>query len=384
VSIDLSKIRTKPAGQRKSEFFSLLGTARERLGAFRLLPGAGVRRLVDRALTWLGIALYHCGLARLVIRLNGRSPRVLTYHAIEEGETPFTRGLAISTTPAQLEAHLRFLGRHYRVVPLEALGDGSPDQPCVAITFDDGFRSVYVYAWPLLRAARMPATLFLTTDAIGNKGLIWTHELNGFLQHDPATALPIIARHLGHEQCPGVRDVIRLLVDQFDPERIERLLGDLRQACGVDPGALARELRQYCDWQELTEMADVMRFGHQTASHLPLAGLPIRRCREQIRDGAHQLRHLPPSRCFASPFDRHDERVRDVAIGMGYRVILGTDHEPASSSPTEFDPTRIRRIPAGASSPGELFARMEVVGPVTVWLGRLSQRAGAVVRRRAR
>jgi hypothetical protein len=112
----------------------------------------------DLILTCSGIVVYYCGLARLVIGLRPRSPRVLMYHACEEAESDFTRGLSINTTPARFAAQLDFLQKYYRVVPLESLGgDAQPDR-AVVITFDDGFRSVYDHALPLLSARNLPAT----------------------------------------------------------------------------------------------------------------------------------------------------------------------------------------------------------------------------------
>ena len=39
--------------------------------------------------------------------------------------------------------------------------------PGVVLTFDDGFRDVYEHAWPLLREAHLPFTLYLATAFIG-------------------------------------------------------------------------------------------------------------------------------------------------------------------------------------------------------------------------
>jgi peptidoglycan/xylan/chitin deacetylase (PgdA/CDA1 family) len=54
-----------------------------------------------------------------------------------------------------------------RDLPDELAADGPPPSDArVAITFDDGYRSVYEYAWPMLREAGFPATVYLPTDSI--------------------------------------------------------------------------------------------------------------------------------------------------------------------------------------------------------------------------
>ncbi len=47
-------------------------------------------------------------------------------------------------------------------------------EKAVVITIDDGYRSVYDVAWPILRKYNVPATLFVYTDFIGgSKALSW-------------------------------------------------------------------------------------------------------------------------------------------------------------------------------------------------------------------
>lgn len=93
---------------------------------------------------------------------------VLMYHRIgEESAFPST-----SVSREQFEEHVSLLenGR-YTVWPLDRLvealraGGKIPDNT-VAITFDDAYRTVYETAWPRLRRAGFPFTLFASTGAI--------------------------------------------------------------------------------------------------------------------------------------------------------------------------------------------------------------------------
>jgi len=95
---------------------------------------------------------------------------VFIYHRFGEMAFPTT-----SVSIAQLEAHIAELkSGPYQVMPLEkiidtmAAGQPLPDHT-VAITMDDGFASVYSQAWPRLRAAGLPFTLFISTDAIDER-----------------------------------------------------------------------------------------------------------------------------------------------------------------------------------------------------------------------
>src|SRR3954452_18948216 len=119
-----------------------------------------MKSVLDSLLTSLGLLVYAIGLAGPLTRANRRSPKVLMYHAVDEAENDFSRGLSINTTPAQFASHLAFLSRHYRIVNLAELLEVRPTEPTVAITFDDGFRSVHEQAWPILRKHRAAATCY--------------------------------------------------------------------------------------------------------------------------------------------------------------------------------------------------------------------------------
>jgi peptidoglycan/xylan/chitin deacetylase (PgdA/CDA1 family) len=80
------------------------------------------------------------------------------------------------TVPTSLFAsHLEFLHDHaYTVIPVRKLVDNylrnriPPPPRAVAITVDDGHRSIFTDMLPLMRKYRFPATLFLYPSAISN------------------------------------------------------------------------------------------------------------------------------------------------------------------------------------------------------------------------
>lgn len=100
---------------------------------------------------------------------------ILTYYRF--GEEAYA---STNTKLAEFDAHLKELtsGR-YNVLPLlDVLSairarQALPERT-VAITLDDGFASAYAHAWPRLRAARLPFSVFVTTGPIDakSKGLM--------------------------------------------------------------------------------------------------------------------------------------------------------------------------------------------------------------------
>jgi peptidoglycan/xylan/chitin deacetylase (PgdA/CDA1 family) len=94
---------------------------------------------------------------------------VLVYHAIGRvpRNAPDWNGFVGRD---RFASQMRYLAEHRRVVALEDLVD--PEEPAdrrVAITFDDGYRSTFEHAVPVLRELGLPATFFVPTRWIGRR-----------------------------------------------------------------------------------------------------------------------------------------------------------------------------------------------------------------------
>lgn len=109
-----------------------------------------------------------CGPARATER---DSAVVVMYHRFGDGRFPAT-----NIRLDQFDAHLEELRRGgYHVLPLpeivDALQAGRPlPDKSVAITIDDAWASVHRHAWPRLKAANLPFTLFVVTDETDRGG----------------------------------------------------------------------------------------------------------------------------------------------------------------------------------------------------------------------
>jgi len=92
---------------------------------------------------------------------------VLVYHRFGDSRYPST-----NIRMDQFRAHLRELEQpRYHVLPVPEIiarlrnGPPLPDHT-VGITVDDAYRTIYTEAWPLLKAARLPFTIFVATRAV--------------------------------------------------------------------------------------------------------------------------------------------------------------------------------------------------------------------------
>ena len=87
---------------------------------------------------------------------------ILTYHSIDDSGSP------VSVSPAQFRAHCAFLASgRIRVVSPHQLLELPNNTDAVAITFDDGFASVWTEAAPRLADRGLPATVFVVSSHVG-------------------------------------------------------------------------------------------------------------------------------------------------------------------------------------------------------------------------
>jgi peptidoglycan/xylan/chitin deacetylase (PgdA/CDA1 family) len=314
----------------------------------------------DVLLTCLGIFLYYGGLARVVIRVRQRAPRVLMYHACEERESDFTRGLSSNTTPAHFGDQLDFLRKYYQIVPLASLAREPMPDRAVVITFDDGFRSVYEQAFPLLRARNLPATCYLTTDVLERRGIIWLNELNWFLSRHRAVVMPLLSQRLGLLPRSSRGGIIQQVIAHYDRETIRNLVAELRSTTGSGPESLM-ESPLYLDHEQIGAMSrNGFTFGNHTASHAVLSRLSDLECRDEIVRAGVALDSIPEStRSLAYPFGLFTDSTRQIAEELGYTMLMEVE---GSNNP--WDRLHVGRVNVTSISPAVLFAKMEVTAPI--------------------
>jgi peptidoglycan/xylan/chitin deacetylase (PgdA/CDA1 family) len=106
---------------------------------------------------------------------------ILMYHDIGYGEGSFF------VTPENFNRQMEYIRKHgYEVISLDDLVSAIRDKrplrgKKVVITFDDGYKNVLKYAYPVLKKYAFPATVFIITDFTGRK--------SAFLNWDEVTLM---------------------------------------------------------------------------------------------------------------------------------------------------------------------------------------------------
>lgn len=113
--------------------------------------------------------------------VSGQSVTILTYHSVEpktdKKEGAMQRHYHIY--PENFEAQMQYLKDNgYHPVTMKQLtdsyrnGTGLPSK-AVVLTFDDGWKNQYTYAYPILRKFGYSATFFIITKVRGGSYMTW-------------------------------------------------------------------------------------------------------------------------------------------------------------------------------------------------------------------
>jgi len=226
-------------------------------------------RLARQVVYWL---LVLSGLAWLAMRVNRRKVLVLAYHGVYTGPSDaLLNHDGMHVRERRFVRQIRWVARHYRVVPIDELGTPAPaGRPRAVITLDDGYRNVRRVVFPILKARSLPATLFLPTDfVLGRRGL-WWDRLRAMLA---ATATPTLRCSLaGRDHLLPVRTIAERVaaaealspeIRNVPPARREALLAELAARLGVpgrDAGAFGAPLAA-------GEIREMLRHGVTVGSH---------------------------------------------------------------------------------------------------------------------
>jgi peptidoglycan/xylan/chitin deacetylase (PgdA/CDA1 family) len=200
------------------------------------------------------------------------------------------------------EAQLAFLQRHHAVVPLadvvRALTSGArlPRRAAV-ITIDDGYRSVYRVAYPVLKRLGLPASVYLATAFVDERRFLWTDRVEYAVNHAKAGGLevaiglrPVRLTLDGRQSRMSADRTLRSQIKTLPQVSLEQAVDAVERAAGCAVAGAASDLYEPMRWSEAAEMqaSGLITFGSHTHSHVILA-----RC-----EPAHTARELRQSKAI--------------------------------------------------------------------------------------
>ena len=123
---------------------------------------------------------HYSGIFRLSSLINRNVLSILMYHGffLPADKTGLTIFKSKHLNIEIFENHLKLFTKYCTPISLEAaiVSKKLPPNPIV-LTFDDGYKNNYIYAFPLLKKYKVPATIFVTTGFVDRTDYLWTDRL---------------------------------------------------------------------------------------------------------------------------------------------------------------------------------------------------------------
>ena len=316
-------------------------------------PGSGLRRsaktLVKTAVKQaVASVAYHSGLINVLSTVRSRlsdQALVLMYHRVRpEAGDP----LSLAITTEAFEKQVRYLAARCNVLPLgeiaEFLCQGAElPRNAVTITFDDGFRDNYQYAYPILRRYGVSATVFVSTDLIGTMERPWFDKIQLMIARAGGDSLTLNGRmnrrfdlSSPEAKARAICAVTKALKDG-SRESIEAHVREIEAQLGKSWNGS----RAMLNWDELAEMcANGIEIGSHGRTHMILTKLPrqdavaeIRRSKQEIEERLGcEVRSFSYPNGHREDFDaRLKAELRRAGYALGCANILGrvtTDTDP--------------------------------------------------------
>lgn len=170
---------------------------------------------------------------------------IVMYHSVNPGAMPENR-LAIST--ATFEHQMHFLKyHHYNVLPLESLATLIKERKkipskTISITFDDGYKDNYIYAFPILKKYHLPATVFIITDEVGRADRLSWDQIKAM---QDSGIITFGSHTLGPEPLINIKSEQDLKKQIFDSKKIlEEKLGRPISAFSYPEGRFNNRIKQ--------------------------------------------------------------------------------------------------------------------------------------------
>ena len=316
-------------------------------------------RALRRVLHVIGLALFRLGLARRIIALRKRSLRVLLYHAVEDQETPFTAGLSVSVSKAMFDANLSYFKDYYNVVDVSDIYSSALPDNALAITIDDGYRSVYENALPLLSKHQLPACVYLNTCAVEGR-LIWVNELSWALVTHPKEALAICHQFPGLSDTDSRLEIIDRIKREFAPAEIRELRKRLQEAIAV-----VDNHKLYADEAELEEMKQSgIKLGFHTRDHYNLTNCDKGELANQLDSSS--LKGLIDPSSFAYPFGEFNDQSIALMDASDYSNVM-----TVGCNNDRFSNKHVDRLEVFSDDPAVVFAKIELEEAVVAAIRRL-------------
>ena len=230
----------------------------------------------------------------------------------------------LEITPDYLEQLiLSYMGNGYRFVSIDNIVECINkmrwpwQKKMVNISFDDGFRDIYEYAYPIFKKYNIPFTIYLTTAFPEGKAELWWIQLEQLIANN--TTLVVQDQEYQCRTADEKRQLFNELIQQIyqSSDTPSRVFEQWFAGYQMDMAGLA------LTWDELAEMlsSGLLTVGSHTQSHPMLTKIPTEEVRQELLESKNLIeQHLSiPVNHFSYPHSAYNMEIANELRLVGYK-----------------------------------------------------------------
>ena len=258
----------------------------------------------------------------------------MLHHVAEKNFDRIPTNEDLKVSPTFLEGIiLKYKKQGFDFISLDQLNkiitsNKKPERPFIAFTIDDGYLDNYTKALPVFERQQVPFTIFVATDFIDKKAILWWDILEGLVLNNDSVKMgeDEYQCHTFQEKWNTFR-IIREKILHIDQTKLEKGLREAFSHYDIDWYEPIQ--RQAISWEQIKEISQhpLCTIGGHTVSHLALNGLSEQEFQEEVANGIAKLQSAigKPIQHFAYPYGSPNEigeREYDLISKFNFKTVF--------------------------------------------------------------
>jgi peptidoglycan/xylan/chitin deacetylase (PgdA/CDA1 family) len=230
--------------------------------------------------------------------------------------------------PKSFEEQIKYLLHNFDIISLNNLNkliiNGKLPKKAVVLTFDDGYKDNYKFAYPILKKYNLPATIYLSTGPIEEKKLFWTDEVRYILLKTDLETINLNKLgfyHLGSDEDKiRAASIIISKLKKMENTKKNRIIENLVKLSDVNiPDKLGKQ--DILSWNEIKRMnKNGVDFGAHTVNHPILTQLTIDEAKFEIQNSKNSIEENLEIEVdsFAYPNGDYNHKILSIVKKAGF------------------------------------------------------------------
>ena len=260
----------------------------------------------------------------------------MLHHITEKNPNGIPTNEDLKVSPQFLETIIiKYKKQGFSFVSLDELSEiiaseKTPEHPFIAFTIDDGYLDNYTEALPVFERQQVPFTIFVATDFIDQKAILWWDILEDLILKNDSI-------HIGGKEfrCRTFQEkwdvfrILRKIILCIDPKKLKEALEELFSYYNIDWYEPIR--RQAMNWEQVKTISQhpLCTIGGHTVSHTVLNQLNEKEFHQEVSLGIEKLQAVigKPIHHFAYPYGSPNEigeREYQLISEFGFKTVFSS------------------------------------------------------------